>query len=79
MLRKMIYTKDKNVKITFRCESALGDWVLARSREMGLTPSAFCRTVLFQNMYGEKTLSTILANKPNTSAETAVEKCEQVN
>lgn len=71
---KQIYTKDKKVKITFRCEERLGEWVSERAEKMGLTPSAFVRQMLFQNFYGEQTLGEIINNK--TSTETAVDKCK---
>lgn len=67
-----LYTKDKKVKITFRCDDALGDWVSARSAIIGLTPSAFVRQTLYQQMYAEKTLTDALKPRQATSAETAV-------
>lgn len=72
--QKQIYMKDKKVKITFRCEERLGDWVTSKAEKMGLTPSSFVRQMLFQNFYGEQTLGEIMNNK--TSTETAVVKCK---
>lgn len=71
---KTLYTKDKKVKITFRCDDALGDWVDQRAGVVGLTPSAFVRQILYTQMYAEKTLGDIVIKNPNTaaSAETAV-------
>jgi hypothetical protein len=69
-----IYTKDKKVKITFRCDDAMGDWVTERAGVVGLTPSAFVLQTLYQQMYAEKTLGAIVTNtvKKAASAETAV-------
>jgi hypothetical protein len=69
-----IYTKDKKVKITFRCDDALSDWVNERAKVIGLTPSAFVRQMLYQQFYAEKTI--IQAVNDNTkklvaSTETA--------
>lgn len=71
--KKQIYTKDKTVKITFRCDEALGDWISNRSKVVGLSPSAFVRQLCYQNFYAEKTLGDMI--KPTTkktSTETAV-------
>lgn len=71
---KTLYTKDKKVKITFRCDDALGDWVNQRAGVVCLTPSAFVRQTLYSQMYAEKTIGDIVSNSHNkaASAETAV-------
>lgn len=68
---KQIYTKDKNVKITFRCDSVMGDWLVNRSQAVGLTPSALVRQLVYQNFYAETTIGQVI-NQAKTSAETAV-------
>jgi hypothetical protein len=70
--QKQIYTKDKKVKITFRCDDVMSDWVNSRSAIIGLTPSAFVRQMLYQQMYAERTLGDIVNTKKAASAETAV-------
>lgn len=70
--QKQIYTKDKKVKITFRCDDVMSDWVNSRSAIIGLTPSAFVRQMLYQQMYAERTLGDIVNIKKAASAETAV-------
>lgn len=71
--KKTIYTKDKSIKITFRCDNGLSDWLSERSKVMRVTPSAFVRQLIYQQMYAEKTLGESLANlKISTSTETAV-------
>lgn len=76
MNNKTLYTKDKSVKITFRCDNALSNWVAERSQTVGLTPSAFVRQILYQYFYGEKTLGSAMEKMFNTmeaaGAETAV-------
>lgn len=76
MNNKTLYTKDKSVKITFRCDSALSSWVADRSQTVGLTPSAFVRQILYQYFYGEKTLGAAIQKIANSmeaaGAETAV-------
>ena len=70
-----IYTKDKKVKITFRCDDALSDWVNERAEVIGLTPSAFVRQMLYQQFYAEKTIITAMNERTTqkaASAETAV-------
>ena len=69
-----LYTKDKKVKITFRCDDAMGDWLSERSAVVGLTPSAFVRQMLYQQMYAEKTIieKAFGNSQKAVSAETAV-------
>ena len=66
-----LYTKDKKVKITFRCDDKMSAWLTERSAIIGLTPSAFVRQNLYQQMYAEATIGKILNTKA-ASAETAV-------
>jgi hypothetical protein len=72
---KQIYTKDKKVKITFRCDEPLSEWVSAQSKMLNITPSCFVRQMIFSQMYAEKTLGGIVRNN-SSSTETAVEKCK---
>lgn len=76
MTNKRLYTKDKSVKITFRCEPALSDWVRERSTTIGQSPSGFVRQILYQYFYGEKTFGNVFEKMLDThetaSAETAV-------
>lgn len=69
--KKQIYTKDKNVKITFRCDTLLSDWVMERSQVIGLTPSAFVRQMLYQQFYAEKTIFEKIPENMIASTETA--------
>lgn len=71
--KKQIYTKDKGIKVTFRCDSALSDWLRDRSNVVGMTPSGFVRQCLFQQMYGERTIGEMI-NKTRT--ETAVNNAD---
>jgi hypothetical protein len=73
---KQIYTKDKKIKITFRCDDALSNWLVQRSGMMEITPSAFVRQMLFSQMYAEKTLGGIVKKNMDTSTETAVAECK---
>ena len=66
-----IYTKDKNAKISFRCDDALSMWVIQRSKVVGLTPSAFVRQMLYQQFYAEKTIGPALKEAITASTETA--------
>lgn len=77
--KKVVYTKDKNVKITFRCDDCLSRWVEDRAKIIGLTPSAFVRQSLYQQFYAEKTLGEVFS-KPlkAASAETAA-TCKPLN
>lgn len=74
--KKTIYTKDKSVKITFRCDEALSVWISERSKVCGITPSAFVRQLMYQQLYAEKTLGEALTrsllNEKKTCTETAV-------
>lgn len=72
--KKVIYSKDKTIKITFRCDNGLSDWLTERSTAMKVTPSGLVRQLIYQQMYAEKTFGTALANlkKESTSTETAV-------
>lgn len=74
--KKQIYTKDKNVKITFRCDSVLSDWVSERAQVIGLTPSAFVRQMLYQQFYAEKTIFDKMPENMIASAETAADDAD---
>ena len=74
--KKQIYTKDKNVKITFRCDTVLSDWVSERSHVIGLTPSAFVRQMLYQQFYAEKTIFDKLPDNMSASTETAAKDAD---
>lgn len=52
-----MYTKDKTVRITFRCDDKLADWVVTQSEMIGLTPSAYVRQQLFGLMATQARLS----------------------
>lgn len=64
-----IYTKDKNLRITFRCDQKLGDWVVAQSELLGITPSAFVRQGLFSMMASQARLATIMEKSFISSAK----------
>lgn len=74
--KKQIYTKDKNVKITFRCDTVLSDWVSNRSHVIGLTPSAFVRQMLYQQFYAEKTIFEKIPANMSASTETAAKDAD---
>lgn len=79
--KKQLYTKDKKVKITFRCDSGLSEWINAQSSLVGLTPSAFVRQMMYQQMYAEITISAGIRQLTKTnntiSAETAVANADE--
>lgn len=54
-----IYTKDKNVRVSFRLDGKLSDWISRRSEDLGVTPSAFLRNLAYQNFYTETLLSKV--------------------
>ena len=68
---KQIYTKDKAIKITFRCNDALAGWITSRSAVLGVSPSAMVRNLCYQNFYAETTLKAAI-QPTQTSTETAV-------
>lgn len=43
-----INTGDKSVRVCFRCDDKLAEWVTAQAAIIGVTPSAFVR----QSLYG---------------------------
>lgn len=67
---KQIYTKDKNVRISFRLDGKLSEWIIARCEKLGTTPSAFMRNLAYQNFYAETVIQSI-TNKPSDSTERA--------
>lgn len=64
-----IYTKDKSLRITFRCDEKLGEWVAAQSEILGLSPSAFVRQNLFSMMAQQARLSAIMEQSIISSAK----------
>lgn len=64
-----LYTKDKSLRITFRCDEKLGEWVTTQSDLLGLTPSAFVRQNLFSMMAQQARLATIMEQSIISSAK----------
>lgn len=77
---KQIYTKDKTVKVTFRCDETLGGWLSRQSKVVGLTPSAFVRQLMYQQMYAEHALGDAINSlkvKAIASTETAADNADK--
>lgn len=64
-----IYTKDKNLRITFRCDEKLGDWIVSQASTIGLTPSAFVRQNLFSMMANQARVSALIEKTLISSAK----------
>lgn len=65
----MVYTKDKNIRITFRCDEKLSEWVNSQSEMLGLTPSAFVRQNLFSLMAQQVRLASLMEKSIISSAK----------
>ena len=65
-----MYTKDKSVRITFRCDDKLGDWVAAQAAMIGVTPSAFVRQSLFGMMASQARLAGMMEQSLVNAART---------
>ena len=75
-----MYTKDKTVRITFRCNDALADWVVTQSEVLGLTPSAYVRQQLFGLMATQKRLNAAIGRTiENTITSTAKAAIDEHN
>ena len=68
-----MYTKDKSLRITFRCDDRLSDWVRTQSQSIGLTPSAFVRQSLYSAMAQQAQISSIIENSIVKAAGNAVD------
>jgi len=55
-----MYTKDKTMRVTFRCDDKLAQWLDSQSTMLGLTPSAFVRQSLFGMMANQARLSDLM-------------------
>ena len=55
-----MYTKDKNVRITFRCDEVLSEWLTEQAQILGLKPSGYVRQSLFSMMANQKRLSNLM-------------------
>lgn len=55
-----MYLKDKNVRITIRLDKASSDFVTSSSEQLGITPSAFVRQLIFQQMYAQRQVQQVL-------------------
>lgn len=74
-----LYTKDKNLRITFRCDEKLGDWIIAQASIIGLTPSAFVRQNLFSMMAQQARVSSIIEQTIISSAKAMTNEYNQNN
>lgn len=57
-----MYLKDKNIRITIRLDKASSDFVSSSSQQLGVTPSAFVRQLVFQQMYAQRQVQKVLDN-----------------
>lgn len=64
-----IYTKDKSLRITFRCDDKLADWLKTQSELLGITPSAFVRQNLFGMMANQVRLANLMEQSIISSAK----------
>lgn len=64
-----VYTKDKNLRITFRCDEKLGDWISSQSSIIGLSPSAFVRQNLFSMMAQQARVASLIEQTIISSAK----------
>lgn len=55
-----MYLKDKNIRITIRLDKASSDFVSSSSQQLGVTPSAFVRQLVFQQMYAQRQVQKVL-------------------
>lgn len=55
-----MYFKDKNVRITIRLDKPSSDFVTSSSEQLGITPSAFVRQLIFQQMYAQRQVQQVL-------------------
>ena len=53
-------TGDKKVRVCFRCEDKLSEWLVSQSEIIGVTPSAFVRQTLFGLMASQQKLASIM-------------------
>jgi len=67
-----MYTKDKTLRITFRCEPKLGEWILSQSEMLGITPSAYVRQNLFGLMANQIKLSSLLEQSARTMSQQVI-------
>lgn len=66
---KKINTGDKNIRITFRCDEKLGDWVQSQAEILNLSPSAFVRQNLFAMMAQQVRLASLMEKTIISSAK----------
>lgn len=74
-----LYTKDKSLRITFRCDEKLGDWVTSQSELLGVTPSSFVRQNLFSMMAQQARLASIMEKSIISSAKAVSSEYNQPN
>lgn len=73
MNNKQLYTKDKTIRITFRCDGKLSEWVTSRAAQVGMTPSAFLRQICYQNFYAETVIDDMAKSNKDVSTERAAD------
>ena len=74
---KQQYTLDKNKRLSFRVNETLYDWVGKKATQLGVSPCDYARSVLFQTMSAELTLTTIAAAEVATAPQCS--DCKVVN
>lgn len=67
----MLYTKDKSMRITFRCDEKLTEWLSAISEACNITPSAYVRQTLYQCMNAQKRLADTIEKQIASTVKAA--------
>lgn len=70
-----MYTKDKKLRITFRCDERLGEWIASQSEMLGVNPSEYVRQSLFSMMANQARLANLMEQTLISTAK-AVENHE---
>lgn len=73
-----ISTGDKSVRVCFRCDDKLAEWVTSQSAIMGVTPSAFVRQSLYGMMASQQRIVDMMDRALTTEASSIISSAKAV-
>lgn len=73
-----INTGDKSVRVCFRCDDKLAEWVTSQSAIIGVTPSAFVRQSLYGMMASQQRIVDMMERTVTSEAKSIISSAKAV-
>lgn len=74
-----MYTKDKTIRLTIRLDKKSSDFVNEQSQELGLTPSAFVRQMIYTQMFAQNSITKTIQYLLESTAKASINENNETN